>query len=87
MNEKFKQSVEKLKAQVDEIDASKTEVKKEMNQLINDLEHQIAHPEDSEHLDKLNKNVPGLVTKFEIEHPKLAEALNDIMVILSNMGI
>jgi len=87
MKDKFKKSVSKLRDQVNKIDDSKSEVKAEMNELINDLEHQMEHPEDNEKLEELNQKVPGLITKFEMEHPKLAETLNELMVILSNMGI
>ena len=87
MEKKFQQSIDKLKAQLENIDQNNTEVRNEMRQLIDDLEHHAAHPDDQEHLEKLNGKVPQLIAKFELEHPKLAETLNEIMVILSNMGI
>ncbi len=87
MQKKFEQSVTKLKNQVEQLDDSKGEIKKTMNALIDDLQHQIEHPEDNDHLQKLNAKVPEFIAKFELEHPKLAETLNEIMVILSNMGI
>ena len=87
MQDKFKKSVDKLRDQVNKIDDSKSEVKNEMNRLIIDLENQIEHPEDVDKLKELNQQVPSLITKFELEHPKLSETLNELMVILSNMGI
>ncbi|RLD13492.1 DUF4404 domain-containing protein [candidate division KSB1 bacterium] len=87
MQEKFRKSVDKLRDQVNQIDASKKDVKAEMNQLLDDLEHQMQHPEDNDHLEKLNGKLSSLIAKFELEHPGLAETLNELMVILSNMGI
>ena len=49
MQEKFRKSVDKLRDQVNQIDASKKDVKAEMNQLLDDLEHQMQHPEDNDH--------------------------------------
>jgi len=87
MQKKFEQSVNKLKNQVRQMDDSKADVKETMNALIDDLQHQMDHPDDRDHLKKLNAKVPDIIAKFELEHPKLAETLNEIMVILSNMGI
>ncbi len=87
MEEKFQQSVRKLKDQIDKLDDNKANVKSEMTQLLRDLEHHLDHPDDSEHAKRLNNKVLELIAKFELEHPKLAETLGEITMILSNMGI
>ncbi len=56
--------------------------KHQMDQLLNDLESL-----EPAKLKQAFSKIPQLVTKLEVEHPKIAESLNEIAVILSNMGI
>ncbi len=87
MKEKMKQSVSKLSEQVANMEAGSAIDKSEMAQLVDDLHHHLEHPEDKEHLKGLTEKIPEFIAKLEVEHPGIAETLNEIMVILSNMGI
>jgi len=69
-----------------------SEIRKSVPENIDDKEKvvQLLDDLESEDLSKLKKAIdviPEFIAKFETEHPKLAESLNEIMVILSNMGI
>ncbi len=83
----MKQSVSKLSEQVANMDAGSAIDKSEMAQLVDDLHHHLEHPDDKEHLKGLAEKIPEFIAKLEVEHPGIAETLNEIMVILSNMGI
>lgn len=85
--EKLRKSLETLRQDIDQLDEKDQALKDRMNKLANDVEHHLAHPEDKDHSKKLLDSIPGLITEFEVEHPDLTKKLNDILVILSNMGI
>ncbi len=83
----MKQSVNKLREQVEKMDPGSAVNKSEITQLVDELHHHLEHPDDREHLKGLTEKIPEFIAKLEVEHPGIAETLNEIMVILSNMGI
>lgn len=74
--------VKKIASEIRKSVPENIENKEQVNQLLDDLES-----EDLQKLKKAIDVIPEFITKFEAQHPKLAESLNEIMVILSNMGI
>ncbi len=56
--------------------------KEKFSALLDDLESG-----EQSRLKEAFKVIPDFLTRFETEHPQLAESLNEIMVVLSNMGI
>ncbi len=83
----MKQSVNKLREQVEKMEPGSAVNKSEIAQLVDELHHHLEHPDDREHLKGLTEKIPEFIAKLEVEHPGIAETLNEIMVILSNMGI
>ncbi len=74
--------VKKIASEVRKSVPENIENKKQVDRLLDDLES-----EDPLKLKRAMGVIPEFVARFETEHPKLAESLNEIMVILSNMGI
>lgn len=84
---KLHEDLERLRAEVDRAAQEAAAAKKELNDIINDLEKRIAEPADNAHHRDLLSNIRKAIERFETEHPRATAILNDIMVTLSNMGI
>ena len=46
------------------------------------LAHQLDNPDDEEHHETLVERTSEAIERFEVEHPRLTETLNRIMVAL-----
>lgn len=86
-NEKLRKSIKNLRDEIDRIDSSNVAAKEKMNQLLGELEDRLDHPEQSEDSQKLMDKLEGMIAEYEVKHPRLAEAMEEILVTLSNMGI
>ncbi len=86
-DEKLRKSIKGLRAEIDRIDAKNAATKEEMEKLLGELEDHFNHPENPEDSQKLINKVEGLIAEYEVKHPRLSSALEEILVTLSNMGI
>lgn len=82
----LREQLEKLRREIDRIAGDDPKVS-HLGQLIDDLEHKLAKPSDTEHHDRLLRGLKDTISEFETEHPRATAILNDILVFLSNMGI
>ena len=83
---KLQAELRALRAELDGSVAHDSPARPRIEQLLRDLE---SHLEESEQAQRQNL-VGGLRTAiqyFEAEHPRATAIMNDIMVVLSNMGI
>lgn len=55
-----------------------------LEKLIADIESQLHLPDDE---GSLVDQVDSVVSAFEVEHPRIAGILNNIMITLGNMGV
>lgn len=85
--QELRDSIQRLRDVGSSLGGTQAEDKKEIDRFIDDLEHHIADPEDSERRTRLAANLPELVRRFEEHHPAITDVLNSVSVILSNMGI
>ncbi|MDQ3565782.1 MAG: DUF4404 family protein [Pseudomonadota bacterium] len=83
----LREHLERLREQVNDLDAGKPESVERLNQLITDIESQLENRDDQTRHEDLIANVQGAIRHFEVEHPRATAILNDIMVALSNIGI
>lgn len=79
--EDLHQLLSKLRKEIDYLDAS-SEIHKEINSLIADIELQLKLQKVS-----LTENIRNHIEKFEVEHPKITNILSDIMIKLINIGV
>jgi len=86
-NEKLRKSIKDLRAEIDRIDARNAATKDKMEQLLGELEDHLDHPTDSENFRKLIDKVESLIAEYEVKHPRISAALEEILVTLSTMGI
>lgn len=85
--EQLQASLDALRKHVSTLNVENESKKTEIEALINDLEQQIDHPEDTSHGSRAHQQLPGMIKTFEVEHPQMTRVLNQIMLTLSNMGI
>ncbi len=85
--ENLRKSIKKLRAEVDRIDVQEKDVKNQMEALLGELEEEANKPEDSERSQKLADKLKGMIAEYEVKHPSIATALEEILWTLSNMGI
>ncbi len=61
--------------------------KQRLNDLIVDIEQQLAEPVLEQESHNLSEQVDTLVARFENEHPTVSGILHNIMITLSSMGV
>ena len=73
---------EQLRREADSVEDMDEATRARVGELIEQIEHQIANPDDSAHREGLAEKMQGAVEHFETEHPTLTDTLNRIMVAL-----
>ena len=84
--EELHQLLNKLRAELECLDTD-SDVHQELGLLISNIEQQIEELKDKQHEMSLVENVQTHIEKFEVEHPRITNILNDIMMKLTNIGI
>ncbi len=85
--ENLKKSIRKLRAEVEQLDAQKSGVKTQMEALLGELEEEVNNSGKSDRTERLTEKVKAFIAEYEVKHPSLATALEEILWTLSNMGI
>ncbi len=85
--EKLRKHLADLQSEINRLKENDTETREKLAGLTSEIEQMIANPDDSEHKNALINNLQANIESFEIKHPDLTGVLNQIMVMLSNMGI
>ncbi len=86
-NDKLHLSITELRTEIARLELGDPSARDRIEQLIAQLEQQDQDPEDLTPGRAASQELPGLIERFEVEHPELTLVLNRIMVSLSNMGI
>ncbi len=85
--EDINQSIEALKAELDQIADTDLSTKDKLSALIADIEKQVQEPDNESHKAANLQNLPALIEQFEAEHPKVTNTLGRLLNTLSGMGI
>ena len=85
--DKLRIQLAELKSEINRLKENDKITSEKLAGLIPEIEHLIANPEDSAHKSAVIKNLESHIESFEIKHPDLTGILNQIMVMLSNIGI
>ena len=78
--------IRQLKSEIAALHADDEEARERLQSLVDELERRLDEDEaveDEALMDSLRESVE----RFEVEHPRATGILNNIMVMLSNMGI
>ena len=83
----LEQSLAALRAELEAIDATQSDVRVRLEPLIGELEHAVGTLNEPAADSSLSERLGAHIESFEVEHPRVTNILNDIMVTLSNLGI
>ena len=84
--EELHQLLNKLKEELEGLEAN-SDVCKEVNLLITDIELQLKALEAEQKGTSITENIRNHIEKFEEEHPRVTNILNDLMVKLLSIGV
>jgi chaperonin cofactor prefoldin len=83
----LKQSLERLRRELAALGPNDSEVRERLSPLIDEIEQEIGTLATSDNQASQLEKLRNHVEAFEVEHPRVTNILNDIMVTLSNLGI
>ncbi len=83
----LEQSLDALRKELAALEPGSEDVRRRLGALIDDIAKEIEALDESEEHDSLLEQLRHQVESFEVEHPRVTNILNDIMVTLSNLGI
>ncbi len=86
MKATLRKALEALREELGKLQVD-SEEKTHLQGLVGDVERQLDDPEGAPDLADHIENLPKLIERFEVEHPRLTRTLNEIMITLGNMGI
>ena len=81
------ESLERLRAEIDRLEGAPAETRAHLEGLVADIERRLAEEAEEEETGGLLDALRESVDRFEVEHPRAAGILNDILVKLGAMGI
>ena len=79
--------VARLKTEIAALEPSDQEARTRLQSLIADLETRLADATEDDDDEALMDSLRESVERFEVEHPRATGIINEIMVMLGNMGI
>lgn len=79
--------VKELKEEMASLDSTDQETRVRLQSLVSSLEARVAEDAPGESDDDLLDSLRDSVERFEVEHPRATGIINQIMVMLGNMGI
>lgn len=78
--------IRQLKSEIAALHADDEEARERLQSLVDELERRLEEDEDVED-EALMDSLRESVERFEVEHPRATGILNNIMIMLGNMGI
>lgn len=85
------QSIEALRAELDQIATTDLAAKDKLLALITDVERQVQgsdqEPDNERHRKATLQELPALIEQFEADHPRVTNTLGRLLNTLSGMGI
>jgi hypothetical protein len=61
--------------------------RKKLDRLVDYVEKKLQQPKDATHHDRLIEHLENSIRYFEITHPDLTTVMNDMLMMLGNLGI
>ncbi len=85
--EELRESLEHLRAEIEEADLSQGEARAQLEALVVDIERRLEAPEDHSQHETLVANLKDAFDRFKTEHPRATAILNRVLVSLGEVGI
>jgi hypothetical protein len=79
--------LERLREESDALPEDATAAREHMENLGAQISHRLSDPREDNQDEQLIASVTEAIERFEIEHPRVTGVLNDVLVVLSGLGI
>ena len=83
----LEQSLDALRKELAALEPGAEDVRRRLSALIDDIDKELEALDENQEHDSLLEQLRHQIESFEVEHPRVTNILNDIMVTLSNLGI
>ena len=80
----LQKSMESLRKEIAQLSETDVDVKTKLLALVEDMERQVS---DTQPSSETAQKIPALIEQFESDHPKITNALGDLLTTLSSMGV
>ena len=87
MDEELKKLKGELDAKIRQMDGLDDISREKLDKLMSFVEMKLQKPNDPAHLENLVEHLEDNIQHFEITHPELTTVMNNMLIILSNLGI
>jgi len=87
MDEELKKLKEELDAKIRQMDGLDDISREKLDKLMSFVEMKLQKPDDRVHLENLVEHLEDNIQHFEVTHPDLTIVMNNMLIILSNLGI
>jgi hypothetical protein len=87
MDDDLKKLKADLDAQIDKMGSLDDISQEKLDRLVRFVEKKLQEPQDPAHHDRLIRHLEDSIRYFEITHPDLTTVMNDMLMMLSNLGI
>jgi hypothetical protein len=84
--EDIKRLLDKLKEEIKSLEVNSV-MYREVISLISDIENQVLLQKDQQEETSLINSIRNYIGEFEVEHPRITNVLNDIMIKLISIGV
>lgn len=80
--EQLRDQLQQLEQEASRLAGANEDTRARLADLVHRVNHQIDNPQDGEHRANLAERTAEAIEHFEVDHPRLTETLNRIMVSL-----
>ena len=87
MDEKLKKLKKDLDAQINKMEGLDDISREKLERLVSFVEMKLQQPHDPAHHDRLIGHLEDSIRHFEITHSDLTMVMNNMLMLLSNLGI
>lgn len=81
----IQKSIELLRNEITQLSEADVSVQTKLLALIEDMERQLEGSQSTP--TEASQKIPALIEQFESDHPKITNALGDLLTTLSSMGV
>jgi hypothetical protein len=86
-NKKLIEALNRLRKALGDLDKKDKKSREKLSLLIDDINRNLASPESSKQDRRLLVQLKDAVVHFEVKHPVITEAINDIKMALYSIGL
>ena len=85
--DKLRDALEALRGEISRLEGLDDQSRARLDHLLGDIELKVKQPQDAAHHENLIQRLQDSVSRFEVSHPNLTMALNEVLNALSGAGV